>query len=1097
MPAVTMTDHGCLFGAVEFYKQVTKAGIKPIIGCEVYVAPGSRFDRGGTDNEEASYHLLLLARDNAGYKNLVTMVTKAYLEGFYYKPRVDMDLLEQYSGGLIALSACLKGEIPYCLQRGLLDRARERALQYKHIFGPENFYLEIQANGLPEQIAVNKQLIELGRDLHIGLVATNDCHYLKKEDAKAHEVLLCIQTGKTLKDANRLRFSSNEFYLKSPDEMKETFSDIPEAIANTIKIAERCNVTFKLGESLLPRYKTSDGEDPFSLFSRLAHEGLERKIGADAPELYRERLKTELEVIKKMGYASYFLIVWDFISYARSRNIPVGPGRGSAAGSLVSYCLDITEVDPIRYNLLFERFLNPERISMPDIDVDFCQDRRGEVITYVSEKYGKDHVAQIITFGTMAAKAAIRDVGRAMDMPYAEVDKIAKLVPNTPKITIEAAMKQEPQLKELYDSNDEVKDLLDIAMRLEGLNRHASTHAAGVVISPVPLTEYTPLYKSPSDESIMTQFDMGSVEGIGLLKFDFLGLKTLTVIQNTLNYVKQGGTEVSLKEIPLDDEKTYELLSSGQTTGIFQLESAGMKDILVKMTPNRIEDLIALVALYRPGPIGSGMIDDFIKRKKGKIPVKYDLPQLKEMLDETYGVILYQEQVMRIANKLANFSLGQADILRKAMGKKNIEVMAKQKEHFVNGAVANGINEKKASKLFDLLANFAEYGFNKSHSAAYAFVSYQTAYLKAHYPVEFMAATLSMDIHDTDKIVKSINECRQMKIDILPPDINLSGSEFRVVGNSIRFGLSAVKGVGAAAIESIIEARDAGGPFASVADFTGRVDARKVNKKVLESLVKAGAYDSMGITRAAAMDSVTTALNGSGSRNTGQQSIFGEEMFEQAPPVEEWDEAELLRNEKEALGFYITGHPLTKYDMLLTKLKAKKTTELEHIPDRSDIIVGGVLRSLKKKNVKSTGDLMAYITLEDSEGSVEVIVFSELYKNSVHVLKKDMLLLVKGSIDRDEKGVRVRAKEVSNLDDAGKISVRRMEVRIDEALGSSENLHGIRDLVAQYPGDCQLFLKIRLKKTQTVIATGIMINPDTILLNRLENMVGRGAVTFS
>jgi DNA polymerase-3 subunit alpha len=1097
MPAVTMTDHGCLFGAVEFYKQVTKAGIKPIIGCEVYVAPGSRFDRGGTDNEEASYHLLLLARDNAGYKNLVTMVTKAYLEGFYYKPRVDMDLLEQYSGGLIALSACLKGEIPYCLQRGLLDRARERALQYKHIFGPENFYLEIQANGLPEQIAVNKQLIELGRDLHIGLVATNDCHYLKKEDAKAHEVLLCIQTGKTLKDANRLRFSSNEFYLKSPDEMKETFSDIPEAIANTIKIAERCNVTFKLGESLLPRYKTSDGEDPFSLFSRLAHEGLERKIGSDAPEVYRERLKTELEVIKKMGYASYFLIVWDFISYARSRNIPVGPGRGSAAGSLVSYCLDITEVDPIRYNLLFERFLNPERISMPDIDVDFCQDRRGEVITYVSEKYGKDHVAQIITFGTMAAKAAIRDVGRAMDMPYAEVDKIAKLVPNTPKITIEAAMKQEPQLKELYDSNDEVKDLLDIAMRLEGLNRHASTHAAGVVISPVPLTEYTPLYKSPSDESIMTQFDMGSVEGIGLLKFDFLGLKTLTVIQNTLNYVKQGGTEVSLKDIPLDDEKTYELLSSGQTTGIFQLESAGMKDILVKMTPNRIEDLIALVALYRPGPIGSGMIDDFIKRKKGKIPVKYDLPQLKEMLDETYGVILYQEQVMRIANKLANFSLGQADILRKAMGKKNIEVMAKQKEHFVNGAVANGINEKKASKLFDLLANFAEYGFNKSHSAAYAFVSYQTAYLKAHYPVEFMAATLSMDIHDTDKIVKSINECRQMKIDILPPDINLSGSEFRVVGNSIRFGLSAVKGVGAAAIESIIEARDAGGPFASVADFTGRVDARKVNKKVLESLVKAGAYDSMGITRAAAMDSVTTALNGSGSRNTGQQSIFGEEMFEQAPPVEEWDEAELLRNEKEALGFYITGHPLTKYDMLLTKLKAKKTTELEHIPDRSDIIIGGVLRSLKKKNVKSTGDLMAYITLEDSEGSVEVIVFSELYKNSVHVLKKDMLLLVKGSIDRDEKGVRVRAKEVSNLEDAGKISVRRMEVRIDEALGSSENLHGIRDLVAQYPGDCQLFLKIRLKKTQTVIATGIMISPDTILLNRLENMVGRGAVTFS
>jgi DNA polymerase-3 subunit alpha len=1097
MPAVTMTDHGSLFGAVEFYKQVTKAGIKPIIGCELYVAPGSRFDRGNTGNEEVSFHLILLARDNAGYKNLVTLVTKAYLEGFYYKPRVDIGLLEQYSGGLIALSACLKGEIPYCLQRGLLDRARERALQYKHIFGPENFYFEIQANGLPEQIEVNRQLIELGRELHIGLVATNDCHYLKKEDAKAHEVLLCIQTGKTLKDASRMKFSSNEFYLKSPAEMQETFRDVPEAVSNTITIAERCNVDFELGKSLLPQYRASDGEDPYQMLLRLANEGLLRKHGPDVPDVYRERLKTELEVIKKMGYASYFLIVWDFISYARSKDIPVGPGRGSAAGSLVSYCLDITEIDPIKYTLLFERFLNPERISMPDIDVDFCQDRRGEVITYVSEKYGKDHVAQIITFGTMAAKAAIRDVGRAMDMPYAEVDRIAKLVPNTPKITIEAAMKQEPQLKDLYETDGEVKELLDIAKRLEGLNRHASTHAAGVVISPVPLTEYTPLYKSPSDESIMTQFDMGSVEGIGLLKFDFLGLKTLTVIQKTLSYIKQGGTEVCLKDIPLDDEKTYELLSSGQTTGIFQLESAGMKDILIKMTPNRIEDLIALVALYRPGPIGSGMIDDFIRRKKGKVPVKYDLPQLKDILDETYGVILYQEQVMRIANRLANFSLGQADILRKAMGKKNIEVMGKQKEHFVNGAVANGINEKKASKIFELLEKFAEYGFNKSHSAAYAFVSYQTAYLKAHYPVEFMAATLSMDIHDTDKIVKSINECRQMNIAILPPDINLSGSEFRVVENSIRFGLAAVKGVGAAAIDSILESRGTEGAFSSIADFVGRADTRKVNKKVLESLVKAGAFDSMGVTRASAMDTVATLLNGSGSRNPGQQSIFGEETFEPEQHVAEWDETELLRNEKESLGFYITGHPLTKYDMMLTTFKARKTTALEHLPDRSDIVIGGILRSIKKKNVKSTGDLMAYLTLEDDEGSVEVIVFPELYKNSVHVLRKDMLLLVKGTIDKDEKGVRIRAREALNLEDAGKANLKRMDISIDDSLGSSENLRSIKDLVTQYPGDCQLFLKIRLGKSQTLIATGMNIRPDNILLNRLEDMVGRGAVTFS
>ena len=1097
MPAVAMTDHGCLFGAVDFYKQVTKAGIKPIIGSELYVASGSRFDRGNTGNEEVAFHLLLLARDNAGYKNLVTLVTKAYLEGFYYKPRVDLDLLEQYSGGLIALSACLKGEIPYCLQRGQLDRARERALQYKHIFGPENFYFEIQANGLPEQIEVNRQLIELGEELHIGLVATNDCHYLKKEDAKAHEVLLCIQTGKTLKDASRMRFSSNEFYLKSPQEMNETFRDVPEAISNTIKIAERCNVAFELGKSLLPEYTSDDGEDPYAMMVRLAVEGLKKKIGQDVPEVYHERMKTELEVIRKMGYASYFLIVWDFISYARSKDIPVGPGRGSAAGSLVSYCLDITEIDPIKYNLLFERFLNPERISMPDIDVDFCQDRRGEVINYVSGKYGKDHVAQIITFGTMAAKAAIRDVGRAMDVPYAEVDKIAKLVPNTPKITIEAAMKQEPQLRELYESNDEVKDLLDIAIRLEGLNRHASTHAAGVVISPVPLTEYTPLYKSPSDESIMTQFDMGSVEGIGLLKFDFLGLKTLTVIQNTLKYIKQGGAEISLKDIPLDDGKTYDLLSSGQTTGIFQLESAGMRDILVKMTPNRIEDLIALVALYRPGPIGSGMIDDFIKRKKGKTAVKYDLPQLKEILDETYGVILYQEQVMRIANKLANFSLGQADILRKAMGKKNIEVMGKQKEHFVNGAVANNINEKKASKIFDLLANFAEYGFNKSHSAAYAFVSYQTAYLKAHYPVEFMAATLSMDIHDTDKIVKSINECRQMNIDILPPDINLSGSEFRVIGNSIRFGLAAVKGVGAAAIESILESRDTEGAFNTIADFIGRADTRKVNKKVLESLVKAGAFDSLGITRAAAMDSVTTLLNGSSSRNTGQQSIFGEESFEPEEPIAEWEESELLRNEKESLGFYITGHPLTKFESMLARLKARKTTEIENLADRSDIIIGGILRSIKKKNVKSTGDLMAYLTLEDDEGSVEVIVFPELFKNSVHLLQKDRLVLVKGSVDKDEKGIKVRGKEILDLEDAGRISLKRMDICLEESAESSGHLKGIHELVTQYPGDCQLFLKIKMKKSHTVIATGMHIRPDHILLNRLEEMVGRGTVIVS
>ena len=1098
MPALAMTDHGNLFGTIEFYKQVSKAGIKPIIGCEVYVAPGSRLDKDSTDREESSFHLILLARDNQGYKNLVSLVTKAYLEGFYYKPRIDMDLLEQYSGGLIGLSACLKGEIPYLLLRGQLEKARERALQFKHILGPENFYLEIQENGIPEQAEANKKLIELATELHIGLVATNDCHYLHKSDAKAHEVLLCIQTGKTLKDTSRMKFSTEEFYFKSPLEMKEAFKDVPEAITNTRVIAERCNVDFKLGEILLPKYEVEGTEGPDGLLSRLASEGLKTKFKDDPPPEYQERLKHELEVIKKMDYASYFLIVRDFISYAKSKDIPVGPGRGSAAGSLVSYCIDITEIDPLKYNLLFERFLNPERISMPDIDVDFCQDRRGEVISYVTEKYGKDHVAQIITFGTMAAKAAIRDVGRAMDIPYAEVDKIAKLVPNIVKITIDAALNEEPQLKEIYKTNPQIKELIDIAKRLEGLNRHASTHAAGVVISPVPLTEYTPLYKSPSDESIMTQFDMGSIESMGLLKFDFLGLKTLTVIKKTLDHIKKAGGDLSLKDISLEDKKTYDLLSSGQTTGIFQLESAGMRDILLKMGPNRFEELIALVALYRPGPLGSGMVDEFIKRKKGKIPVKYDLPQLKEILDETYGVILYQEQVMRIANKLANFSLGQADILRKAMGKKNTQAMEKQKEHFVNGAIKNGIPEKKAVKIFDLMGMFAEYGFNKSHSAAYAYVSYQTAYLKAHYPVEFMAATLSADMHDTDKIVKSINECRHMKIESLPPDINESDREFKVTGNSIRFGLEAVKGVGAAAIESIIEARNEGGVFSSVEDFAKRVDTRKVNKKVLEGLVKAGAFDSMGMHRAEAMSIVSDLLNGGSSKDSGQQSIFGEDSEENNKEIKEWDETELLKNEKEALGFYITGHPLTKYSMLLNKLKAKKTSELDNAPDREEIVVGGVIRSIKKKNVKSTGDMMAYLALEDDEGSIEVIVFSELYKNCMSILKKDALILIKGSTDKDEKGVRVRAKEVSMLEGAGKNNFKRVEIFIkDDVMSSSENLRNLRSLVSQHPGACQLYLRIRLPESQTLIATGLNVKPDTILIETLENMVGRGAVTFS
>jgi len=1097
MPAVAITDHGNLFGVVDFYRRATKAGLKPIIGCEVYIAPGSRFEkRNASDVEEASFHFILLAKDNSGYRNLVSLVTKAYTEGFYYKPRIDVDLLTQYSGGLIGLTSCLKGEVPYYLQRGMIDKAKEKALEYKHVLGTENFYIEIQDNGLSEQEKVNRMLVELARELHIGVVATNDCHYMRKEDTRAHDILLCIQTGKTIKDKNRLHFNSDGFYFKSPEEMKNAFKDIPEAILNTRAIAERCNVEFKLGETLLPIYTLENGQSQDALLNTLAFDGLYQKFGLEPKPIYAERLKRELDIIRKIGYASCFLIVWDFISYAKKKGIPVGPGRGSAAGSLVSYCLGITDIDPVKYTLLFERFLNPERVSMPDIDVDFCKDRRSEVISYVTGKYGKDHVAQIITFGTMAAKAAIRDVGRALDFPYAEVDRIAKLVPNTPNITIEETLKVEPQLKALYDTNPRIKELIDIAIRLEGLCRHASTHAAGVVISPEPLTDYTPLYKNPSDESIITQFDMGAIEKIGLLKFDFLGLKTLTVIDKTLKYIKGNGKNLLLKDISFEDKKTYELLSSGQTTGIFQLESAGMRDLLIKMSPNRFEDLIAIVALYRPGPIGSGMIDDFIKRKKGQTPVKYELPQLKEILDETYGIILYQEQVMSIANKLANFTMGQADILRKAMGKKRPEEMEKLKESFIQGARANGISEKKATKIFDLMAFFAEYGFNKSHSAAYAYLAYHTAYLKEHYPVEFMAATLSSDMDNTDKIVKSINECREMGIAILPPDINLSGNEFKVIGNSIRFGLEAVKGVGSAAIESILESRNTYGPFISVANFLERVDTRKVNKKVIEGLVKAGAFDSIGTTRAGAIELMSKMVNGSiRAKVSGQQSIFGDAQEKPAESGKEWDESELLKHEKEALGFYITGHPLTKYSRQLEMIHTKKTSELEEIPDGEEVQIGGILRNIKKIYTKSKAEIMAYCTLEDADGSIEVIIFPQLYRNNLHLLQKDTLLLIKGTMDKTEKGIKIVSSEISRLDEPE--NNYRVEINLRYPLSESINLKMIRSLLSNSKGDYSLYLRIFLKDAVALIATGIKISPDSETVHRIEEIVGKGAVTFS
>lgn len=1076
VPALAITDHGNLFGALDFYKKTTKAGIKPIIGCEVYVAPNSRFDKTKKAingiSDEASFHLILLAKDSNGYKNLSVLLTKAYLEGFYYKPRIDKELLEQYCGGLIGLTACLKGEVPYYLQLNQIDKAREATYQYKHILGSENFFLEIQSNGIPEQYEVNRRLIELSKDLHIPLVATNDCHYLRKEDARAHDILLCIQTGKLLKDTNRMKMATDEFYFKSPEEMLQAFKEIPESISNTKKIAEMCNVDFLIGKTLLPKFDIPNGISPEAYLEELAISGLRERFNGCPPQKYVERLKMELSMIKKMGYASYFLIVWDFINFSKKNMIPVGPGRGSAAGSLVAFCLNITEIDPIKYNLLFERFLNPERISMPDIDVDFCKDRRAEVINYVSDKYGSDRVAQIITFGTMAAKAAIRDVGRVLDISYAEVDKIAKLVPGG-NVTIDEALKLEPQLKELYDKDSNVRELLDIAKRLEGLRRHASTHAAGVVIAPEPLTDYMPLYKNNSENIITTQFDMESVESIGLLKFDFLGLKTLTVIQKTIDYLRQMGKEIFLSDIPLEDDETYKLLSSGETTGIFQLESAGMRDILIKMKPNKFEDLIALVALYRPGPIGSGMIDDFIKRKNGETDVRYELPELKEILDETYGVILYQEQVMRIANKIANFSMGQADILRRAMGKKKPEEMEKQKEAFIKGAISNGIPESKAERLFDLMAFFAEYGFNKSHSAAYAYLAYQTAFLKAHFPVEFMAANLSADMGDTDRIVKLINECKNMSISILPPDINLSDREFKIDGRSIRFGLEAVKGVGAAAIEVILEERSRG-DFKTFEDFLLRIDKKKVNKKVVESLIKAGAFDAFSEEdRLLSRPRMFSMLNSNGILKEKGPALFELEVEKNNEEISSWDEITLLYNEKEALGFYLSGHPMTKHREMLTSLNIIRLSDLEIHPDKTEIFVSGILNDVKSK-AKEKG-ITAYLDIEDETSKCEIIAFSEVYKKCNEILKKGNILLIRGQILKSENGSKIIAKEIQRLLD---IENRlKYEIRIDNP--DVDKLNEIKALLGNFTnGKGNLSIWISLPEYSVLLESRIKITRD-------------------
>ncbi|RJR27193.1 MAG: DNA polymerase III subunit alpha [Desulfobacteraceae bacterium] len=1080
MPAVAVTDHGNMYGAVPFFSEAIEAGIKPIIGCEVYVAPQDRRDKSPEPNGgPTAFHLVLLAMNHEGYKNLSRLVTMGHLEGFYYHPRVDIDLLRKHNSGLIALSACLKGMVPFHLAQGRIETARDLAVQLSTIFDRERFFLEIQANKMPEQIEVNRALKDLGRSLSIPLVATNDCHYLSRTDADAHDVLLCIQTGKTFNDEKRLRFSSDEFYFKSQAEMIEDLKDFPEAISSTAMIAERCTFEMEFGHYKYPVFQAENNRGLDEILEEEAAEGLKRRLaqnelreGPMTPGLkseYGERLAFELKVIRQMGFAGYFLIVADFIRHARVKGIPVGPGRGSAAGSLAAYALSITDIDPIKYGLLFERFLNPERVSMPDIDIDFCINGRDEVIHYVSEKYGRENVSQIITFGTMKARAAIRDVGRSLNIPLPEVDKIAKMVPEGPKITLAKAMEQEPELRRLEQEGPEhVKRLLKISMALEGLARHASTHASGVVISDRPLVEHLPLCKGSNDE-VMTQYTMDRIEKLGLIKFDFLGLKTLTVISKTLDLLKETrGFLVDLDYLPLDDPAVYQLTSDGKTTGVFQLESHGMKNLLRSLKPEVFPDLIAVMALYRPGPLGSNMVSEFIEGKRGTSTIKYLLPELEPILKETYGVILYQEQAMQIAQRVASYSRAEADELRKAIGKKKEDVMARHRARFIEGAARRNVPKKAAEELFDLIEKFGGYGFNKSHSAAYAVICYQTAYLKAHFPVEFMASLLTLDMGNQDKTIKNIAECRTMGIPILPPDINESQSSFAVVGDKIRFGLGAVKNVGLKAVDAIIEERTKNGPFRDLVDFCRRVEGAKVNRRVLEGLIQCGAFDFKGIPRAAlfsSLDDVMKLCNC--TQDPNQLSIFGSlgsgAIFSPIevplPDIPEWEDRERLRREKDALGFYITGHPLARFEQ---ELGFFSTCAVQDLPDREDqskVKIAGVVESIKVKRTKK-GDKMAVVQFEDLTGSVEAVVFPDAFTRFSHLLATDDPLLLSGILEISENGVKVVVQDLATLASVRHKAVKAMEISVREEALTRELLAELRNLVFRHPGDSRLIFRI-------------------------------------
>lgn len=1100
MPALALTDHGVLCGAVEFYLTAQEFGVKPILGCELYVAPKARTHKSST---EKYFHLTVLARDETGYRNLMRLSSLGFLEGFYYRPRVDKELLKRYGQGLILLSGCLKAEIPSLLLRGDFEGAERVAREFLEIVGPENFYIELMDHGLDDQKRLRPQLLELSKRLGVPVVATNDVHFLTPEDHEAHEVFINIGSHK----AHEPRSYSPELYLKSPEEMARRFADVPEALENTLKIAERCEVELDLHAHHLPKFEVPTGESPEEYLEKLAWEGVQARYPEITPEI-EERLRYELDVIQKMGYAPYFLIVQDFIRYARERGIPVGPGRGSAAGSLVCYALGITTVDPLKYGLLFERFLNPDRIELPDIDIDFCQRGRDEVIRYVERKYGEDRVAQIVTFDTMAARSAVRDVARALGIPYGEADRIAKLIPFG--LDLERAVLASPELRQHLESDERIERLIAVAQRLEGLVRNPSTHAAGVVIAPDEIVKFTPLMRL-SDGSVVTQYDMVSLGTIGMLKMDFLGLRNLTVLDDALQLLAtHRGVKLSLEEIPLDDPKTYEMLREGRTAGVFQLEGRGIREMVKRLAPTEFNDLIAVLALYRPGPLESGMAHDFIERKHGRQKISYPHDKLKDVLEETYGLPIYQEQVLRMARVMAGFTLAEADTLRKAIGKKKKKLMAQMREKFIRGCVRNGISRAQAEELFADIEKFARYGFNKSHSTAYALISYWTAYLKANYPVYYLAALLTSVSGNAAKVREYLNECRELGIAVLPPDINESRLDFTPLEQdgqrAIRFGLGAIKNVGEGSIEAILKARDEGGPFRSFFDFCRRVDPDKLNKEVLESLIKAGAFDRMG-TRRGLLELVPAGLElgarAKRERISGQRSFFadaGEE--EELPPekicAEEYPPSELLRFEKELLGLYVSGHPLEELEDVLSLFRTRELAEVEELPEGEEVWVGGRVEAVSRKNTRS-GKRMALLTLEDLSSQAEIVVFPAVFERFHGLLQKDRVLVVRGRKEPEGKGNGGRgggliADEIWDLRQLEQRS--ELHLWLPVAWVTEDNLPRLQEVVRKHPGPSRLLLKVHTEETYETIEAGAAyrVRLSRSLLDALEELLGAGRV---